>query len=129
MNAIAIIELIKLIGGTAGAITTILAFLGIVSKKPKEWIKKTIREESKIANQQLEADVAKLLKDNNESKKRDIVSLRHSITTIYEEYKSRKKFPIHTKEDLFSLYEEYERLGGNSYIHTIVNEMKTWETE
>lgn len=129
MGAIEIIELIKLIGGAAGAMTTILAFIGVISKKPRDWFKRTIREESKAANESLEQSIEKLLKDNEDSKKRDLVSLRHSITTIYEEHKAQKKFPIHIKEDLFSLYEEYEKLGGNSYVHQIMEEMRTWDSE
>lgn len=129
MTLMTLIEILKLVGGIAGALTTIIAFFTLISKKPKAWLAKTIREESKAANQQLEKDIKLLVQDNEESKKRDIVSIRHSITTIYEEYKSRKKFPVHVKEDLLSLFEEYDKLGGNSYVHTIIEEMKQWDTE
>lgn len=70
-----------------------------------------------------------LLDENEKSKNRDLVTLRHAITTIYEEYKDRKRFPTHIKEDVFSLYAEYEKLGGNSYVHAIEMEMETWETD
>ena len=26
------------------------------------------------------------------------------------------------------MYNQYEKLGGNSYVHTIVEEIKSWET-
>lgn len=129
MSFMGFIGILKTIGGLAGAIMTIIAFLGLISKKPRELFRKAIREESKAANKTLEDNIDQLLKDNEASKKRDIVSLRHSITTIYEEYSGRKCFPTHVKEDMFSLYGEYEKLGGNSYVHSIVEEMKQWKTE
>jgi len=45
-----LIEILKLLGGVAGALTTIIAFLALISKKPKQWFRKTIREEADNAN-------------------------------------------------------------------------------
>ena len=52
---------------------------------------------------------------------------RSEITAIYYKYFELKAFPIYERENLIKLYDSYEKNGGNSYIHTIVNEMLEWE--
>lgn len=83
----------------------------------------------KEANSQMEDDMKEVLKRLNKNDAATVVSLRHSITNIYEKYKADKKFPIHVKEDLLSLLDQYDAFGGNSYVHTIVEEMKSWDVE
>ena len=129
MDFLSIEKILGQIGGIAGTITTLVAFVGLISKRPRQWFTNTIREESRAANAQLEEKINMLLDENEKSKNRDLVTLRHAITTIYEEYKDRKRFPTHIKEDVFSLYAEYEKLGGNSYVHAIEMEMENWETD
>jgi hypothetical protein len=51
----------------------------------------------------MEDDMKEVLKRLNKNDAATVVSLRHSITNIYEKYKADKKFPIHVKEDLLSL--------------------------
>jgi hypothetical protein len=51
MSFVAFVEILKLLGGIAGALTTIIAFLVLISKKPKQWFRNTIREEANNANQ------------------------------------------------------------------------------
>ena len=53
MSFVAFVEVLKLIGSLAAALTTIIAFIVLVSKKPREWFKKTIREEADNANQEV----------------------------------------------------------------------------
>lgn len=117
------------IGSAVGIIITLTAFWGIISKKPKEALKKMILEGSKEANSKMEEDIRKILERQKKNENATIVSLRHSITNIYERYQTDKKLPIHVKEDLLSLLDQYDKFGGNSYVHTIVEEMKTWKVE
>lgn len=50
--------------------------------------------------------------------------LRNTLTHIYFKYKDEKKIPHYEKENVLHLAARYK---GNSYVHTIVDEMKSWE--
>lgn len=57
----------------------------------------------------------------------NIVMLRHDITSVYQNYKSSAAIPQGIYQSTMELYDRYEDLGGNSYVHEIVEEMKTWK--
>lgn len=124
-----IITILTAIGGACGAIVTIIGLITLLIKKPKEWIKNIAEETYKVETK----EIMKYLKDIKErldiQQKADVSSLRHSITRIYEEYKDNKTLPSNVKEDLCSLYENYLKLGGNSYVKQITNEMLGWKVE
>lgn len=63
---------------------------------------------------------------HTEWKDYNIVMLRHDITSVYEHYKSSAAMPKVIYESTMNLYDKYQALGGNSYVHEIVEEMKTW---
>jgi hypothetical protein len=63
---------------------------------------------------------------HTEWKDYNIVMLRHDITSVYEHYKSSAAMPKVIYESTMNLYDKYSSLGGNSYVHEIVEEMKTW---
>ena len=124
-----IITILTAIGGACGAVITIIGFITLLMKKPKEWIKTVAQETYKAETK----EIMECLKDIKErldiQQKADVSSLRHSITRIYEEYKNNKTLPSNVKEDLCSLYENYLKLGGNSYVKQITNEMLSWKVE
>lgn len=64
---------------------------------------------------------------HSEWKEYNIVMLRHDITSVYQHYKSSTAIPQGLYQSTMELYDKYEKLGGNSYVHEIVEEMKTWE--
>ena len=64
---------------------------------------------------------------HTEWKDYNIVMLRHDITSVYEQYKSSAAMPKVIYESTMNLYDKYQALGGNSYVHGIVEEMKTWQ--
>ena len=64
---------------------------------------------------------------HTEWKDYNIVMLRHDITSVYEQYKSSAAMPKVIYESTMNLYDKYQALGGNSYVHEIVEEMKTWQ--
>lgn len=62
-----------------------------------------------------------------EQNKTNVATLRHSITSTYEEYKDEGKIPNIVYESTMSLYDCYKRQGGNSYVDEEVDRMKDWE--
>lgn len=50
--------------------------------------------------------------------------IRNTLTHIYFKYKNAKKIPHYEKENVLYLSARYK---GNTYVHTIVDEMKSWE--
>lgn len=129
MEVMAFLEILKTIGGAAGALITLTTLWGLVSKKPKLWLKNTISEQNKEDNLELK-ELMKSIDEKLHSNNATMVCLlRHSITDIYQEYKEKKEIPAHVKQDLCSLYEDYHARGGNSYVHTIYEEMMDWEVK
>ena len=132
------IEIMEIVGSVIGSLLTIMTFIGIISKKPKEWFRKLIRDESAAGNQDLEAkltvakqgleeklsDIQAHLKESDAT---DLVIIRDRITHIYMKYKDAKKIPHYEKENVIYLYEQYKELKGNSYVKQIITEMKTWD--
>lgn len=120
----AIVAIIAALGGTAGLVSIINAF-----KQPK-------RSDQEVQDLVLKAieksDLSQKFKDINDRLDSHLESqlclLRHQITSIYYQYLEEKKIPAHTKESVLMMYNQYEKLGGNSYVHTIVEEIKSWET-
>ena len=120
----AIVAIIAALGGTAGLVSIINAF-----KQPK-------RSDQEVQDLVLKAieksDLNQKFKDINDRLDSHLESqlsiLRHEITEIYYKYLENKEIPAHTKESVLMMYEQYEKLGGNSYVHTIVEEIKSWET-
>lgn len=119
----AIVAIIAALGGTAGLVSIINAF-----KQPK-------RSDQEVQGLVLKAieksDLNQKFKDLNQRLDSHLESqlsiLRHEITEIYYKYLENKEIPAHTKQDLFYLYEQYEKLGGNSYVKQIYLEMQNWK--
>ena len=64
---------------------------------------------------------------HTEWKDYNIIMLRHDITSVYQHYKSSAAIPQGIYQSTMELYDKYSSLGGNSYVHEIVEEMKTWD--
>ena len=119
----AIVAIIAALGGTAGLVSIINAF-----KQPK-------RSDQEVQDLVLKAieksDLNQRFKDINDRLDSHLESqlsiLRHEITEIYYKYLENKEIPAHTKQDLCYLYEQYEKLGGNSYVKQIYLEMQNWK--
>lgn len=63
---------------------------------------------------------------HSEWKDYNIVMLRHDITSVYQHYKDSAAIPQNVYQSTMELYDKYEKLGANSYVHEIVEEMKKW---
>lgn len=115
-------EIFEIIGGIVGICITLITFWGIISKRPKAYFKNLI-------DTSIKENTSEILKKLDKHDAATLVSLRHSITGIYEKYKDEKKLPIHVKEDLCSLYSQYRNFNGNSYIVSLMELMEEWEIE
>ena len=78
---------------------------------------------------QLDEKIDEMKAQTDQHKNIAIVELRHSITEVYYQYCDKKSFSHNMKEDVCSLYEAYSKLGGNSYVHEIYEEMMSWEVK
>lgn len=121
------VEVMEIVGSIIGTILTIMTFVGIISKKPKEWFRRLIREESIAANQGLVTQLTEIQNHLKESDETDQTILRNNITHIYFKYKKDKQIPHFEKENVLYLAEQYNKLNGNSYVKQIVEEIKTWD--
>ena len=67
------------------------------------------------------------IKQNKEKDNRQEESLkcllRSSITSKYYVYSELKTIPLYEKENLNYMYEQYKKMGGNSYINEIMGEI------
>lgn len=121
------VEVMETIGSIVGVLLTLITFFGIVSKKPKDWFRRLIREESTAANQPLAEKLDKVETRMEEADQTDLALIRNTITHIYMKYSKDKQIPHYEKENVLYLYKQYDKLKGNSYVCQIVDEMKTWE--
>lgn len=103
----AIVAIIVALGGTAGIVKIIQAIKGTSSDM--------IEELEKVKGQLVQ------------SKETDLAILRNTITHLYYKYLPDKAMPFYEKENLVSLYNQYQYLDGNSYIHQLYEEMLRWE--
>ena len=55
------------------------------------------------------------------------VLLKSQLTNIYFVYNELKKIPDYAYQNFLDLFEVYEDLDGNGYIHTIAKKMESWE--
>lgn len=121
------VEVMETIGSIVGVLLTLITFFGIVSKKPKDWFRRLIREESTAANQPLAEKLDKVETRMEDADQTDLALIRNTITHIYMKYSKDKQIPHYEKENVLYLYKQYDKLKGNSYVCQIVDEMKTWE--
>lgn len=62
-----------------------------------------------------------------EQKEINIVALRHSITQVFHTYFDKKEIPGPIYQSTINLYDQYRKLGGNSFICEEIEVMKTWK--
>lgn len=118
-----------------GSISTIIALVVLIVQplrtKFVAWITKTSDKEginAKIDN--LTDLVQKQIEQNDEInaelKKQSMAlqaNLRNSILVIYNSRMKAGYITIYEKENLAKLQEQYQSLGGNSFIHTCCDEL------
>lgn len=103
----------------------------IAEEKRKEFYEavEKLNETMNARFTQLDGKIDEMKAQTDQHKNIAIVELRHSITEVYYQYCDKKSFSHNVKEDVCSLYEAYSKLGGNSYVHEIYEEMMSWEVK
>lgn len=64
-----------------------------------------------------------------DQKSYNIAMIRHEIVDTYETYKDQKRIPLPVYQSVLDLYDKYKGLGGNSFIHEVIEEIKEWDKE
>lgn len=52
--------------------------------------------------------------------------LRNNIKMIYDEHKKERAMELWDYENLEKMYKQYKKLGGNSFVDKIWNEVQEW---
>ena len=125
------IETAKNIAVFVGLFLSSISALTILIKPFRKWFMNKISNVNKDTlseiKEMLKLHIIESEKKNLSQNEALLCITRSEITAIYYKYFELKAFPIYERENLIKLYDSYEKNGGNSYIHTIVNEMLEWE--
>ena len=139
-------DVLKIVSGIAGEITTIIALLAVILPKSRnaiiKWLKnaleidrvnKTLDEQAKKSSEreQLIGDLKQTLEDHVErykeytsrAKERDIFMLRSEIDNTYHKYMPLGYITERAKSDVAKAWELYVAMGGNSYAKSEVDEL------
>lgn len=79
----ALLVIFENIGSVVGIFVTLITFFGLISKKPREALKKMIKEGAEEANKEVNVKLTTIEEKLKESDETDVVMLRHSITDLY----------------------------------------------
>lgn len=136
MEGLDVVSILKWVASMIGAVTAIGGAVLGFSKKARAWFKSIVRKNSDADDMREEIENLKravndliALQTNNDEAQRQALQamLRHEITDIYYRHLEDKKLAAYEKEDMIKMAKAYEINGGNSYIQTIVAEMKGWD--
>ena len=136
MEGFDIVSLLKWVASMIGAVTAIVGAVLGVSKKAREWFKGIVRKNSDADDMREEIenlknavdDLIVLHKNNDEAQQMALQAmLRHEITDLYYKHLVDKRLAAYEKEDMLKMAKAYEKNHGNSYVQTIVSEMKEWD--
>ena len=117
----------KSIGVIVSLIISLITFFTLVSKRPRAALRKIVREEATTANEKIEKKIETIEERLDSADETDLAILRNTITHIYFKYMDAKEIPYYEKENVLCLYKQYEKLGGNSYVHSVVDAIKSWK--
>lgn len=128
-------EIIKNIGAIIGLVLSCITLITLCCKPIRKqligWIKHTSKTDETT---QLMQEFKTLLQshialDEKKQAQMDLISeaildlLRDDITRIYFRYIGKGELPAYEKQNLVTLFERYTKMGGNSYIHNIYDEL------
>ncbi len=140
-------EIIKNIAAIIGLILSVTSVLTLCTKWGRNFIFKVIKANTKdlqdinqkqnetieSINESLNSLVLKIneLTDDNTIIKEILVQqCRNVVKNIYYKYHTTKKIPLYERKTVDKTYEIYhDRLGGNSYVQLLYNEICKWEID
>lgn len=73
--------------------------------------------------------ILKIVKDLKTQKIAIQSLLRSEMVKVYYRYRKDGKLPYYTKVAWYEDFEAYTKLGGNSFIRDLKNEIDKWEVE
>lgn len=125
------VEVAKNIAVFVGLFLSCVSALTILVKPIRKWFVNKISD----VNSDTLCEIKDMLKQHiveselkNKSQNEALLCItRSEITGMYYKYFEKKTIPMYERENLIKLYDSYEKNGGNSYVHTIVEEMLEWE--
>lgn len=56
-----------------------------------------------------------------------VTMLQSNLTNTFYVYEKQKEIPDYIYRNWLNSYKIYKKLGGNEYMHTIAEKMKTWD--
>lgn len=133
------IEGVKNVAAIVGCVMSCISLVTLICKPLRNAVVKFVTRQSgktemqtqicEIRDMLLEHLEADKLKQANAAQDREalLCLLRNSITRIYYVYLPKKQIPAHEFKNMIFLADVYKKLGGNSYVTTIVESMKEWD--
>lgn len=106
------VNIITTIGGIASSVMAVVALAILLIKPVRNRVRRSIESDSVFKQNTLEA--FKCL-------------IRHSITSIYYQYRDQKQIPEYEYQNLIALIDKYNLFNGNTYVKDIVQIMHTWK--
>ena len=100
------------LGTAAGALTALITLAA--------WIVKKVNRGIAAAVEPMKAELKLAIADNREA---TLSSLRYSITKAHEKYMERGCIGRHSLQCIHDMYDQYKKLGGNSFVETLVNQL------
>lgn len=139
-------EMIKNAAAVVGFVLSCLSLLALICKPIRAWLVGFIVNQSGKSETDRKLDAlqknlddlkammeAHLAEDINkrEAAQNDrdalLCLLRNSITAIYYRYLQDRTIPAHQYKNVIMLYDAYDHEGGNTYVSTIVEDMRHWK--
>lgn len=106
-------------------ITTVQS-LEALKEKQEEDVKQSIihderiKEDLKKVSNKVDAIAITLNNMQQASNITEMKKLKEKLVSYYNKYKNSDGWTSMDKDVFWDLFEEYEKLGGNSYVHTII---------
>ena len=115
-------EMVSLIVGIAAPIASVLCVIcnnASIKRKNEQTALEMIQKQTAAA-ESLKADL-----DKNQQEML-LQIYRTSIATIHSIYAPMGRIPLNVFSEVCRTYDLYKGLGGNSYIHDMVEDMRRW---
>lgn len=115
-------EIISLVAAIAGPLASVICVIvnnASIKRKNEETALEMIQKQTAAA-ESLKADLDK-------SQQEMLLQIyRTSIATIHSIYAPMGRIPLNVFSEVCRTYDLYKGLGGNSYIHDMVEDMRRW---
>ena len=127
-------EIVKNIGAIIGLILSCITLITVSCKPLRTKIARWVKQTSKTnETNELMEEIRRTLQDHlsleeQRSQKLEMISeslldlLRDDINRIYFKYVDRGEIPSYEKQNLLILFEQYKKMGGNTYMHNLYEE-------